>query len=165
MPFPFWLQSVIFPWLASTLSTFLLPIFSLTLYVWSSLSFVVSKISRHARFWNKTRQSGRWRLELLPQISRKDSAPMLFLPQCVSERPRMSPLIKMKWLDHTDISTHHDLVSYHISDYSHMVVPMFVYFRLLLCHHCVYLHLSQLEKPSFVTFMPFLWSIKPPIST
>lgn len=40
----------------------------------------VSKISRHEEVWNMTRHFGRWRLKLLPQMSHKDSALMLFLP-------------------------------------------------------------------------------------
>lgn len=96
-----WSPSVLVPQITSMLTPFILSIFSLSSYVSSSLSFGMSaKISRLGGFWIKARQFGRWRLKLLPQMSHKDGALMLFLPLCICECLSMSQLIKMKCWDH-----------------------------------------------------------------
>lgn len=80
--------------LACTLTVFMLPIFSFSSNVSSSLSFVVSKISRHAGFWKQTRQSGKMKTTItatgVPQRRRSDAFP---LPSYL----RMSQLIEWKW--------------------------------------------------------------------
>lgn len=71
--------SVVARQLACTLTVFMLPIFSFSSNVSSSLSFVVNKISRHARFWNQTRQSGKMKTTItatdVPQSQRSDAFP------------------------------------------------------------------------------------------
>lgn len=80
--------------LACTLTVFMLPIFSFSSNVSSSLSFVVNKISRHAGFWKQTRQSGKMKTTItatgVPQRRRSDAFP---LPAYL----RMSQLIEWKW--------------------------------------------------------------------
>lgn len=77
--FSFRSPSAVAPQLACTLTVFTLPIFSFSSNVSSSLSFVVNKISRHARFWNQTRQSGKMKTTItatdVPQSQRSDAFP------------------------------------------------------------------------------------------
>lgn len=148
--FSFGLPSALIPRITSTLTTFILPIFYHTSYVSLSFSYVVSKISRHAGFWNKTRQSGRWRLELLPQMSRKDSALMLFLPLCICECLWMSQLIKMKWWSHCWYLLSPQLVSYRITDYSHLVVPNMVF---ILCCSYIIIYIHSLHTSLLVAYV------------
>lgn len=69
-------------------SIYTINIFSEFICLLQSFIRYVSKISRHEEFWNKAWQFVRWRLKLLPQMSHKDSAPMLFLPLCICECPQ-----------------------------------------------------------------------------
>lgn len=66
--------------LACTLTVFMLPIFSFSSNVSSSLSFVVNKISRHAAFWKQTRQSGKMKTTItatdVPQRERSNAFPL-----------------------------------------------------------------------------------------
>lgn len=77
--FSFRLPSVIATQLACRLTVFMLPIFSFSSNFSSSISFVVNKISRHARFWNQTRQSGKMKTTItatdVPQSQRSNAFP------------------------------------------------------------------------------------------
>lgn len=77
--FSFRSPSVVALQLACTLTVFMLPIFSFSSNVSSSLSFVVNKISRHARFWNQTRQSRKMKTTItatdVPQSQRSNAFP------------------------------------------------------------------------------------------
>lgn len=120
----------------SSLTEFILPIFSLSSNVTFNCSLVVNKISKHAEFWRKKRQSGKGRLKLLPQMSHKDSTLMLFLPLCIWECLRMSQFILWKWSGGalTDNFFHHSQCPI-IFNCIHMVVPEMCLFILVNAFH------------------------------
>lgn len=159
--FSFRSPSVVARQLACTLTVFMLPIFSFSSNVSSSLSFVVNKISRHARSWKQTRQSGKMKTTItatdLPQSQRSDAfPPSVYL--------RMSHLIESNWSAEAiaDLLLPH-LVSYHISNKSHMVmvdcacwfccsyVIILVKLHIFSCHRQIW----ALEESSFIPSMSF----------
>lgn len=144
-----WLPSGLVPQITSTLTPFILSIFSLSSHVSSSRSFLMSAKYQGMRS-SGIRQFGRWRLKLLPQMSHKDSALMLSLPLCIWECLSMSHLIKMKWWSHYWCLLLPQLVYYHISDHSYLIIPkmiVIVYF----------IRLTQLDQTGSLSIMSCSW--------